>query len=94
MSDDTEARLSALDDVYGHRTWLAYFERAEAAIRDRMEVGDDVLLIRTVANYWQPQDGDGVSWDRYQQEQAALRELADRIEASIRERMEASDDAT
>jgi hypothetical protein len=24
------------DDVYGHRTWLAYFKRAEAAIRERM----------------------------------------------------------
>lgn len=28
------------DDVYGHRTWLAYFQRAEAAIRERMEASD------------------------------------------------------
>jgi hypothetical protein len=43
----------------------------------------DVDLLRGVANYWHPQDGDGAEWDEYAGRQAALRNLADRIAALL-----------
>jgi hypothetical protein len=44
---------------------------------------EDVDLLRGVADYWHPQDGDGAEWDEYAGRQAALRNLADRIAALL-----------